>query len=100
MSVIKEWTYAGDIVKGIWLFVSQDKIFEANISSGQGYSILDWVRKCFEIIGKDYREYVVEKTGFKAEYQQLVSDASLIRSIGFEPATSFEQLAQIMVHEQ
>jgi GDPmannose 4,6-dehydratase len=43
MAVIKEWTYAGDIVEGIWLLVNQENVFEANISSGLGYSILDWV---------------------------------------------------------
>ncbi len=98
MSVIKEWTYAGDVVKGIWQLVSQDKIVEANISSGLGYSILDWVKKCFEIIGKDYRDHVIEKPGFKAEYCQLVSDASLIRSIGFNPEISFDVLAEMMVN--
>lgn len=98
MSVIKEWTYAGDIVKGIWKLVSQDEIMEANISSGIGYSIADWVKKCFTIIGKDYHDYVVENPEFKAEYSKLISDASLIRSLGFSPNSSFDQLAQMMVY--
>ena len=97
MSVVKEWTYAGDVVKGIWLLVNQDNIHEANISSGLGYSIFDWVKACFEVIGKNYHEYVLERSDFKAEYRQLVSDASLIQSIGFHQTVSFGQLASMMV---
>ena len=35
-SVIKEWTYAGDVVKGIFTLVQQDTVLEANIGSGKG----------------------------------------------------------------
>lgn len=97
ISVIKEWAFAGDIVKGIWQLVTQDNIHEANISSGAGYSIEDWVKKCFEIIDKDYHQHIVEVSGFTSEYQQLVSDPSLINSIGFKTETSFDQLAQMMI---
>ena len=98
MSVIKEWTYAGDIVEGIWKLVNQDHLMEANISSGLGYSILDWVKVCFDLIGKDYQDYIVEKNTFKAEYRQLVSDATLIKSIGFNPKVSFDELANMMIN--
>jgi GDPmannose 4,6-dehydratase len=97
MTVIKEWTYAGDVVEGIWLLINQNTIFEANISSGLGYSILDWVKECFNLIGKDYQNYITESNDFKAEYRQLVSDAALITSMGFAPKVSFEALAKMMI---
>ena len=97
MSVIKEWSFAGDIVEGVWLLVNQEQIFEANIGSGLGYSILDWVKECFSHIGKDYQDYVIEKNDFKSEYKQLVSDVRLITSIGFLPKVSFKELAKMMV---
>ena len=97
MSVIKEWTYAGDVVEGIWLLVNQENVYEANISSGLGYSILDWVKECFSIIGKDYHDFVIERNDFKAEYRQLVSDATLITSLGFAPKVNFTALAKMMV---
>jgi len=96
-SVIKEWTFAGDVVDGIMRLVDQDVVFEANISSGLGYSILDWLKACFNIVDLDYKNYVSEKNDFKPEYSKLVSDASLIRSLGFTPKVSFEQLAKLMV---
>ncbi|HNP55130.1 MAG TPA: GDP-mannose 4,6-dehydratase, partial [Ferruginibacter sp.] len=98
VDVVKEWTFAGDVVKGIWLLVNQEQVAEANISSGLGYSILDWIKVCFEIIGKDYRSYIKEQSGFQAEYRQLVSDASLIQSLGFQPSVSFRELAHAMIY--
>ncbi|MEO7311350.1 MAG: GDP-mannose 4,6-dehydratase [Chitinophagaceae bacterium] len=97
IAVIKEWTYAGDIVEGVWALVQQDAVFEANIASGLGYSIEDWVRLCFKLIGKDWTSYVQVQSSFKAEYRQLVADPSLILSLGFKPKVSFDQLAQMML---
>jgi GDPmannose 4,6-dehydratase len=97
MSVVKEWTYAGDIVNGIWLLVNQDKVYEANISSGEGHSIEDWVKTCFHIIGKDPADFVVEKKSFTPEYKELVSDNSVIASLGFKTSVSFAQLAEMMI---
>ena len=99
ITVIKEWTFAGDIVKGIWCLVQQQDIFEANIASGLGYSIEDWLVTCFEIIGKDWEDYVVLKNDFKPEYQQLVADPATILSLGWQPEVSFKQLAKMMIAE-
>jgi GDPmannose 4,6-dehydratase len=77
--------------------VNQDNIFEANLGSGIGYSIEDWLNECFNLIGKDWKEYVEIKTGFKAEYHQLVSDSSLIHSLGWLPKTSLRDLAKMMI---
>ncbi len=99
MSVVKEWTFAGDVVEGVWKFVNQQNIFEANISSGKGYSITDWVNACFQVIGKDPAGYIREADGFKAEYRQLISNPALIQQIGFYPKISFQELAKMMVLE-
>lgn len=94
---IKEYTFAGDIVKGIWTLVSQDEILEANISSGKGYSIEDWLVQCFSIVNKKWQDYVLIDTDFVSPYAQLVSDPSRIFSAGWKPEVSFEELAQLMM---
>jgi len=99
ITVIKEWTFAGDVVEGIWTLVQQNNIFEANIGSGLGYSIEDWLQACFNYIGKDWKQYIILKEGFTPEYKQLVSDSSLIFSLGWKPQLSFEQLAQMMIDQ-
>jgi GDPmannose 4,6-dehydratase len=99
ISVIKEWTYAGDIVKGILTLVLQDVIFEANISSGLGYSIEEWLNACFNIIGKKWQDHVILKNDFSPEYIMLVSDPSIISSLGWSPTISFKDMAEMMVNQ-
>ncbi|MBP8192226.1 MAG: GDP-mannose 4,6-dehydratase [Chitinophagales bacterium] len=98
-TVIKEWTFAGDVVKGIWQLIQQDLVFEANIGSGKGYSIEEYLSVCFSIIHKDWKNHVILKNDFTPEYKQLVSDASLIFSLGWKPDVSFEQLAEMMINQ-
>lgn len=100
ISVIKEYSFAGDIVKAVWTLVNQDSIFEANLGAGIGYSIEDWLDTCFKLIGKDWRQYVTMKEGFIADYKKLVCDASLIRSLGWKPEVSFKQLASMMLNHE
>jgi GDPmannose 4,6-dehydratase len=99
ITVIKEWTFAGDIVRGIIALVMQDEVFEANIASGLGYSIEDWLNVCFKLIGKNWQDFVVLKNDFTPEYKSLVSDATLISSLGWKPETTFEELAKMMMED-
>ena len=99
ISVIKEWTYAGDIVEGILTLVLQDHIFEANISSGIGYSIEEWLNACFAITGKKWQDHVILKNDFSPEYKTLVSDPSIISSLGWSPKVSFKDMAEMMVNQ-
>lgn len=98
VSTVKEWTFAGDVVEAIWCLVLQDRIFEANLGSGLGYSIADFLKECFMLIGKNWKDYVDEEQEFQAEYQQLVSDSSLIHSLDWQPKISLKQLAQMMMN--
>lgn len=97
ISVRKEWTFAGDVVKGVLTLMQQDHVFEATIGSGLAYSIEEWLVECFGLIGKDWKEYVIEKPGFISEYKVLVSDPSTIFSLGWKPEVSFSSLAKMMV---
>jgi len=98
ISVIKEWTYAGDIVEGILTLVSQDTIYEANISSGIGYSIEQWLNVCFECVGKKWQDHIILKNDFSPEYKILVSDPSIINSLGWSPKVSLNEMAKMMIH--
>ena len=97
IEAVKEYTFAGDVVNGIWSLINQDKIVEANISSGLGYSIKDWLEQCFSFINKDWQDHVIIDNAFVPAYKQLVSDPSLIFSLGWKPELSFDDLAKLMM---
>lgn len=97
LEAIKEYTYAGDIVNGIWTLVNQDKVFESNISSGKGYTIKDWLQECFSLVNMNWQDYVTIDDEFKSSYSQLISDPSIINSLGWTPEISFKELAKMMM---
>jgi len=99
VSVVKEWTFAGDIVKAVWTFVQQEEIEEAVLGSGEGYSIMEYIKECFALIDKDWKDYVATQDDFKPDYKRLVSDPSLIYSLGWKPEISFSELVKMMIDE-
>ena len=98
ITVRKEFNYAGDVVNAVWELVNQNNIFEAVIGCGEVHSIQDWLTYCFEKINKDWRDFVIIKDDFVPEYNILISNPQLIKSIGWEPKTSFYQLADEMMN--
>ena len=98
VSVRKEVAFAGDIVEGIWTLINNDNIFEATIGTGKVYSVQDWLDICFAKIGCDWHNHIIlQKDGFVAEYPLLVSNPSTICSLGWQPQTSIETLAGMML---
>jgi len=97
ITVKKEWAFAGDIVNGVYTLVQQDNVYEATIGSGKAYSIEQWLEECFGLIGKEWKNYVVELQDFVSEYEILISDPTTIFSLGWVPEVSFSSLAKMMV---
>ncbi|MBK9284913.1 MAG: GDP-mannose 4,6-dehydratase [Sphingobacteriaceae bacterium] len=97
ISVKKEFNFAGDMMDAIWLLVNQTKVYEAVIGSGVSYSIEDWLDCCFGLMKKDWKNFVVLKESFKAEYKNLISDPSLIKELGWKPKVDISKLAELMI---
>ncbi len=97
INVKKEFNFAGDIVNAIWILVNQNSVWEAVIGSGKAYSIKDWMVHCFKKINKNWKDHVILKKDFEAEYKILVSNPKLIISLGWSPKVDFYELADMMM---
>jgi GDPmannose 4,6-dehydratase len=97
IDVEKEFNYAGDIVEAIWILVNQDDVFEAVIGCGEAHSIKEWLEYCFKKINKNWKDFVVINPNYKAEYKILVSNSTLLRSLGWHPKVNFNELADMML---
>lgn len=100
VDVKKEFNFAGDTVQSVWTLVSQDAVFEAVLGCGVAHSIQEWTELCFKKVNRNWRDFVTIKEGFVPEYDVLVSDPSLITSLGWKPSVSFEDFADMMLREQ
>jgi GDPmannose 4,6-dehydratase len=97
VNVMKEFNYAGDIVSAIWSFICQDEISEIVIGSGKAFTIKNWIEYCFKKVGLNWEEHVVKDEKYTGDYKVLVSDPTLLNSIGYKPTKDIFQLADMML---
>jgi GDPmannose 4,6-dehydratase len=96
----RDWGFAGDYVRAMWLMLQQDKPEDFVVGTGETHSIEEFVQIAFARVGLDWRKYVVVDPQFyrPAEVDLLQADPSKIRdSLGWEPEVNFEQLVHMMV---
>ena len=96
----RDWGYAGDYVRAMWLMLQQERPDDYVVGTGQTHSVRELCQVAFEHLDLDYRDYVrVDKSLLRpADVDLLVSDPSKARSaLGWESALSFEDLVVMMV---
>lgn len=96
----RDWGYAGDYVKAMWMMLQQDQPDDFVVSTGETNSVRRFCEVAFGHVGLDYRDYVVQDERFfrPAEVDLLVGDPSKARLVlGWQPETSFETLVKMMV---
>jgi GDPmannose 4,6-dehydratase len=96
----RDWGYAGDYVRAMWLMLQQSEPEDYVVGSGQTHSVEEFVQIAFEHVGLDWHSHVVVDPQFyrPAEVDLLLADPSKAkRNLGWEPEVSFEQLVQMMV---
>ena len=96
----RDWGFAGDYVRAMWLMLQQAAPDDYVIASGATHSIRELCDVAFGYVGLDWHDYVVQDPRFyrPAEVDLLVGDASKARrQLGWEPKVSFEELVKMMV---
>ncbi|MBP8974736.1 MAG: GDP-mannose 4,6-dehydratase [Anaerolineae bacterium] len=96
----RDWGYAGDYVRAMWLMLQQDRAEDYVIATGETHSVEELVTVAFEYAGLDWRQYVVQDPRFMrpAEVDMLVGDASKASTaLGWEPKITFTDLIHMMV---
>jgi len=96
----RDWGFAGDYVRAMWLMLQQEQPDDYVIATGLTHSVRRLLDLAFSHAGLDYREYVEIDPAFlrPAEVCHLRGDfAKARRKLEWEPSTSFEQLVAMMV---
>ena len=97
----RDWGYAGDYVKGMWLMLQQDEPDDYVLATGETHSIEDLVQRAFGEVGIDnWADYVRQDPKFlrPAEVDLLIGDASKARTkLGWKPEVDFPALVKMMV---
>jgi GDPmannose 4,6-dehydratase len=96
----RDWGYAGDYVRAMWLMLQQEQPDDYVVAMGETHTVRELVEEAFAYVGLDWRKHVVQDQAFirPAEVDLLIGDASKARQkLGWEPQVSFRELVRMMV---
>src|SRR5205085_12633455 len=88
----RDWGYAGDFVRAMWLMLQQPEADDYVIGTGETHSVEEFVAVAFEHLGLDWRDHVVVDPQYyrPVEPNPLVADASKARQrLGWAPRIPF-----------
>ncbi|MFT7392670.1 MAG: GDPmannose 4,6-dehydratase [Candidatus Azotimanducaceae bacterium] len=97
----RDWGYAGDYVKAMWMMLQQDEPDDFVISTGEAHTVQEFVEKSFAHAGLDgWEQYVRQDPKFfrPAEVDLLIGDSAKAKAVlGWEPEVGFDELVKMMV---
>ncbi|GGL56291.1 GDP-mannose 4,6-dehydratase [Sporolactobacillus putidus] len=96
----RDWGFAGDYVKAMWLMLQQDQPDDYVISTGETHSVREFVETAFSYVGLNWKSYVVQDERFMrpAEVDLLLGDCSKAeKKLGWKKSVDFRALVHMMV---
>ena len=98
----RDWGYAGDYVKAMWLMVQQEIPDTFVIATGECHSVLDFLKESLNVAGLDNSidKYVKFDLSMvrPSEVDLLIGDYSKARKVlGWEPEKTFKEIVEIMI---
>ena len=97
----RDWGYAGDYVRAMWLMVQQDDPDDYVIATGELHTVQELVQCAFQHVDLDWHEYVQIDESLKrgkAELHDLVGNPARARErLGWRPEVSFDELVRMLV---
>lgn len=100
LDAMRDWGHAKDFVRAMQLIVQQDKPGDYVVATGEVRSVRDLLTTAFRCIGvDDWEPYVTSDPSFyrPADVDCLIGDASRIKTLGWKPEYSFEEMIKEMV---
>ena len=96
----RDWGFAGDYVRAMWLMLQQERADDYVISTGESHSVRELVQVAFDQVGLEWQKYVRLDPRFlrPAEVDHLIGDSSKARTaLGWKPEVDFSSLVRMMV---
>jgi len=100
LDAVRDWSFAGDIVRGAWLMLQQERPDDYVLASGVGHTVGEFARAAFQCVGLDAERYVRVDEALVRPPERVpsVGDPSRARErLGWRASLGFEQLVERMV---
>ncbi|MGG2201587.1 GDP-mannose 4,6-dehydratase [Paenibacillus validus] len=96
----RDWGFAGDYVKAMWLMLQQNVAEDFVISTGEMHTVRELLDVAFSYVGLNYENYVIVDSQFfrPAEVDLLLGDCSKAKEmLGWKQEVSFKELIHMMI---
>ncbi len=100
LSAVRDWSFAGDMMRGAWLMLQQDQPDDYILSSGTGHTVADLAQLAFAHVELGAEDHIRVDPDLVREPERtlLIGDPSRARHrLGWRPTLTFEQLIERMV---
>lgn len=97
----RDWGYAPEYVKAMWLMLQQKKPEDYVIATGETHTVREFVQTAFQIAGLNWKRHVkIDKRYYRpTEVDVLLGDATKAKkNMGWEPKVKFNELIKIMLN--
>jgi GDPmannose 4,6-dehydratase len=96
----RDWGFAGDYVRAMWLMLQQDKPGDYVVATGESHSVRELLELAFSLVELDYRAFVEFDTKYTrpSEVDVLLGEATRSRAqLGWKPEVDFHALVKMMI---
>lgn len=96
----RDWGYAGDYVRAMWLMLQQKSPDDYVIATGENHTVREYLELAFAHVGMNWKKHVVIDPALirPAEVNTLLGNpAKARRKLGWKPQVSFRELVHMMV---
>jgi GDPmannose 4,6-dehydratase len=101
LSARRDWGFAGDYVRAMWLMLQADEPDDYVVATGEAHTVEEFVAAAFEHVELDWREHVRFDEEFArgaSDAPALIGDPTKIRErLGWDPEVRFDELVRMMV---
>jgi GDPmannose 4,6-dehydratase len=95
----RDWGYAPDYVRAMWLMLQQDEPDDYVLATGEVHTVRELAERAFAHVGLDWEQHVrVDESLVRGDDRALVGDAAKARErLGWSPSVTFEELVALLV---
>ncbi len=101
VSAVRDWSFAGDMMRGAWLMLQQDQPDDYILSSGTGHTVAEFAEIAFAHVGLRAQNHIRVEAALRRppETTPPVGDPTRARTrLGWQPTLTFTELIHRMVN--
>jgi len=103
LDIARDWGYAPDYVKAMWMILQQDKPEDFAIGTGVLHTLRELCEYAYHTFKLDWHDFVISDPALMRPLEPGIAHADISKAsnvLGWKPSLSFQEMVQHMVQSQ